>query len=162
PKSFSICAVATTSFRSGENQSAVTVPICTSLYLSLVLPAWMPSAFLKRTVMVGPRSSTILTTSHPASSAATSGTSHTARRCQRVRPATTAWGISVGSIATRVPDQARIEAHRGEHGQHHHRGEGERARPRLDVRQRLCLHQGREDRHHEDVEHRPATDELHH
>src|ERR1700741_2143234 len=174
PKSFSICALATTSFRSGENHSDLTTPTCTSRYLSLVLPASMPSAFLKRMVMVGPRSTTVLTASHPASSAATSGTSHTAGIGQRARPGGTAWGVSAGFswrisarisvdvIALRGPDEPRVEAHRGEHGEPHDRGEGEGARAGLDVRERPGLHQRRQDRDHEDVEHRPAADELHH
>src|SRR5262249_52226777 len=130
-----------TSFRSGETDTVLTIPICTSLYLSLVFPASMPSALLNLMVMVGPRSRRVLTPSQPASSAAMSGTSHTAGRCQRARPAGTAWGISEciseGCIALGVPDEARIEAHRGEHGEHHDRGEGQGARPRLDVRERL-------------------------
>src|SRR5262245_2831119 len=154
-----------TSFKSGETDTDRTIPICTSLYFSLVFPASTPSPFLNLMVMEGPRSRTVFTPSQPASSAATSGTSHTAGMRQRARPAGTAWGISAlisaGCIALRVPDEPRIEAHCGEHGEDHDRGEGEGAGPRLDVRQRLCLDQGCQDRDDVDVEHRPAADELH-
>src|SRR5882672_1210689 len=153
-------AVAMTSFRSGESATDLTTPICTSLYFSLVLPASMPSALLKRMVMVGPRSSTAFTPSQPASSAATKGTSHTAGSDQRARLAATASGVSAGCMALRVPDEARIETHRRQHGEHHDRGEGKRAGPGVDRRQGLRLDERDQDRGHIDVEHRPASDQL--
>src|SRR5260221_5171973 len=133
-------AVAMTSFRSGESATDLTIPICTSLYFSLVLPASMPSALLKRIVMVGPRSSTAFTPSQPASSAATKGTSHTAGSDQRARPAATASGASAGSMALRVPDEAQIQAHRRQHGEQHDRVQSDLAVPVVDRRQGLVLY----------------------
>ncbi len=50
----SIFAVTTTFRKSLESLTFVTWPMSTSLYLTKVFPASMPSAFLKTMVMVGP------------------------------------------------------------------------------------------------------------
>src|SRR5262252_4522654 len=115
----------------------------TSLYLTLVLPASRPVAVLNTIAMVGPRLSTASIASHAPTATATMGTTQTTRP-QRQRPAVArASGTSScvpsgscgGSSATRlllggcvgplarVPDQARIEAVRGEHGEHDHGAE---------------------------------------
>ena len=62
----------------------------------------------------------------------------------------------------RIPDQARIEALCREHRQDHDRAERNRTRSGADVGERLELDDGREQRHHVDVEHRPLADELDH
>ena len=61
-----------------------------------------------------------------------------------------------------IPDQSRIEGHGGEHGQDYHQGEMGGGRARFDVGQRPEFDQGDEDRHHVDVDHRPAADDFGH
>src|ERR1700731_3176003 len=59
--------------RSRLSVTALTSPISTSLYLTLVLPGSMPSAVLKVMVMVGPVCNSACTTSDNPTSAATIG-----------------------------------------------------------------------------------------
>jgi hypothetical protein len=59
-----------------------------------------------------------------------------------------------------VPDEARIEAARGEHRQHDHRAEGDGAGAGSQLGEVLDLHQRGEHRDDEDIEHRPAADDL--
>src|SRR5260370_36385176 len=62
----------------------LTDPMSTSLYLTFVLPGSSPSALEKLIVMVGPRSTTDLTTSATPISAAISGISQTSDGSQRL------------------------------------------------------------------------------
>src|ERR1044071_6327180 len=164
-------AVTTMPFRSGRKTMVLTRPISTSLYLILVLPASRPSAVLKVMVMVGPCSSTAFTASQPPTSTATMGMSQMSCGVKRRLGTATASGRSwasgsCGLSATRglhgVPDQARIEALGREHGQDHHRPEGDGSRPGLDGHEPSELHEGGEESGHVDIDHRPAADELEH
>src|ERR1700710_120378 len=101
----------------------------TFLNLILVLPASSPSPVWKLMLMVGPFCRIDCTASQPPISTATSGTSHTSCTRQRERGGATASGKSgsTGGLSTiglqSVPDEARVEGHRREHGQHDHRAE---------------------------------------
>src|SRR5262245_31250046 len=141
----------------------------TSLYLTTVLPASIPSAALKLIVIVGPSLSTRCTAIPSATTAATIGITHTTDTRARRRGTTTACATpppSTGSSAMAsprpgsVPDQPRIEGLRRQHCQHDHRGEEQDTGPRLDRHQRLELHERDRERVHEHVQHRPAADRL--
>jgi hypothetical protein len=60
-----------------------------------------------------------------------------------------------------IPDQPRIEAHRGAHREHHHGAEARRRRTSLDSGQPAQLHQCDEEGDDVDVEHRPAAHQFH-
>src|SRR5215831_18292705 len=163
----SISALTTTLLWSGVRRTARTVPTSTALCLILVLPASMPSADSKRMVMVGPRSSTVLKKMLPPISAARAGMIHTSCSVRGLGLRATARGTSPSSgtggrsfmaIVHRIPDEARIEALGGEHGEDHHRAEEYRAGAGQDFRERAQLDQGHGERAHEDVHHRPAPD----
>src|SRR5205814_6609762 len=140
-------------------------PTSMSLYLILVLPACRPSAVRKLMMMTLPRSSQWLTASQAPMASATAGTSHTSGSVRPERGAASACGMGSGGGALlmfldRIPDQARIEAHRRHHRQHHHRAEGERRRAGAHGGERAELHHRDEQRDDEDVEHRPAADRF--
>src|SRR5260370_41325356 len=101
-----------------------TTPMSTSLYLMRVLWASRPSALRKRMVMRGPVSITCWKRSHAPTSAATIGMIQMG--CSQRTPALrgTACGISdsLTVAVQRIPDEPRVEAHRREHGEEHHRG----------------------------------------
>ncbi len=83
--SWSSWTVAMTRERSSASLRLFTVPISTSLYLSRVLPASMPSAVRNEMVIVGPRSTSIRTTRVMPTSAATIGISQISDGSQRRR-----------------------------------------------------------------------------
>src|SRR5262245_5123691 len=60
----------------------------------------------------------------------------------------------------RIPDQARIEALGGEHGQHDHRSEGDGPGAGLNAHEPSELDECGEDGRHVDVDHGPAAHEL--
>ena len=62
----------------------------------------------------------------------------------------------------RIPDQPRIEGLDREHRQHHDRREEEQAGRRPHRHERLQLHERRGEGVDEDVDHRPAADQLDH
>src|SRR5882672_12954694 len=163
---FTSSAVATTPLKSGARLISVMCPMSMSLYLILVLPACRPSAVRKLMITAVPRSSQWLTASQAPMARATAGTIQTSGSERAERGAASAWGMRSGGGASLtmlldgIPDQARIEAGRRHHRQHHHRAEGERRRPGAHARERSELHHGDEQRDHEDVEHRPAADRL--
>src|SRR5258706_4203579 len=144
----------------------VMCPMSMSLYLILVLPACSPSAVRKLMMITVPRSSQWLTASQAPMASATAGTIHTSGSERPCRGAASACGmgsgvgVSLTRFLDRVPDQARIEAHRRHHRQHHHRAEGERRRAGAHAGERGELHHGDQQRDDEDVEHRPAADRL--
>src|SRR6185369_5741324 len=144
-KSLTSSAVTITVERSFAISTLLTSPISTSLNFSLVLPASRPSAVLKVIVITGPLSSIDFTASQPPTSAAMSGISHTSCTVRRDFFTATASGMSFSLSATLilqgVPHQARVESHRREHGQHHHRAECDCAGPGHYRRQGLQLHQ---------------------
>src|SRR3954470_4384488 len=161
---FTSSAVAITPERSGASVILLMLPTSMSLYLILVLPACRPSAVRKLMMMVVPRSSHSLTASHAPTASASAGTSQTSGSERPDFAAATACGMSGRGSSTgflhRIPQEARIEARRCGHGEHDDGAEGKRARPRAHAGKRGELHQGREQRHDEDVEHRPAADGL--
>src|SRR6266542_2641002 len=164
-------AVTTMPFRFGLKVMVLTRPISTSLYLIFVLPASRPSAVLKVMVIVGPRSRIALAASQPPTSTATMGMIQMSCGVKRRLGTATASGRSCASgscglSATRrlhwVPDQARIEALRREHRQHHHGAERDGAGAGPDGHQPSELHERGEESGDIDVDHRPAADEFEH
>src|SRR6266540_3666064 len=96
----------------------------TSLYLTKVLPASMPSADLKTTVIVGPSVRMRWTAIPMATTAARIGMIQMTDRRVRFGGSTVACGSGsapVGSgmaalpVRARIPDQARVEGLHGEH-----------------------------------------------
>ena len=69
-------------------------------------------------------------------------------------------GLRSGGSAARIPHQARIEGDDGEHGQHHDGSEAGRAHLGIDLGELVETDQRHQDRDHEDVDHRPAADEV--
>src|SRR5688572_17623964 len=157
----SISAVTITDLRSCDNPTAFTVPTSTDLCLMRVFPASMPSPEMNWMVIVGPRSQNDLSAMAPATIAARIGTIHTnCTACERPRRSTAcgtgSW--SATAVVQGIPGEARVEAHRGEHGEHHDRGEVGRARARHDRGEGLELHQRHQRGADVDVHHRPAPD----
>src|SRR5258706_266237 len=162
-----IAADTTACLRAGVSLISWTSPISTFLYLILVLPASSPSAVLNEIAIIVPRSRIDLTTIHPPITAATSGSTHTSgseccrRGCDGSASGMASRSAPCGASAMRspfgLPDQAGIERHRSHHGQHHHRRECHRGRADAYRRDRLKIDQRDQQRHHEDVEHRPAA-----
>src|SRR5512140_728337 len=93
-----------------------------------VLPASMPSADLKWIAIVGPRSSTDCSAIQPPMRAAMIGISQTTWMVRLRRSWGTASGRScmlAAPVVDGVPDEPRVEALGGEHGEHDHRAEGD-------------------------------------
>ncbi len=83
--------VSTTFAKSSLNWMPSTMPMSTSLYLTMVLPASMPSAVRNAMVTSGPRSEMVLTISQPPTINVTSGMSHTMEGPERLRT----FGLSI-------------------------------------------------------------------
>src|SRR3989442_9708519 len=141
----------------------------TSLYLTRVLPASMPSAALKTIVMVGASLRMRWTAIPMATNAARIGMIQMTEIRPRFRGTTVACGRrsrSPGSammdlpFGCGIPDQAGVERLRREHGQHHHHHEEHHPQAGLHRHQRLELHQSDDERIDEDVQHRPSAYEL--
>src|SRR5262245_1981244 len=166
---FAIFAVTPTLVKSPESRTAVTWPMSTSLYLMRVLPASMPATDVNVITIVGPSVRMRWTAVPRATAEARTGMIPTTdTRVRWCRGTTVACGRSSRSVLSgmpallRIPDQARIERLRGDHGQHDDRGEEYYPRARLDRHQRGELHQCHREGVDEDVQHRPAADEAHH
>src|SRR5499433_430378 len=166
---FDIFAVTSTPSESLASSTLVTWPILTSLYLTSVLPASIPSATLNMMVMVGP-SVRIRSTAIPtAINAARTGMIHTMEIRELLFETTVACASSSRSPSamlslpgrTGIPDETRVERHRRQHGQDDHGGEEDHARAGLHGHERLQLHERDGKRVDEDVEHRPTPDDLH-
>src|SRR6202171_2266610 len=123
----------------------------TSLYLTKVLPASMPSADLKTTVMVGPSVTMRWTAIPMATTAARMGMIQMTEKRVRFGGSTVACGRGsrpVGSgmtalpVLARIPDQARVEGLHREHREHHHGHEEHHPGPRLHRHERLELNEG--------------------
>src|SRR5215471_16458814 len=165
---FDIFAVTSTPSESFASSTLVTWPIFTSLYLTSVFPASIPSATFKRMVMVGP-SVRIRSTAIPtAITAARIGMIQTMEMRELFFETTVACATSSRSPSAMIslpgragiPDETGVERHRRQHGQDDHRGEEDHARIGLHGHERLQLHERRGERVDEHVEHRPATDDL--
>src|SRR5215831_5582825 len=165
---FDIFAVTSTPSESFASSTLVTWPIFTSLYLTSVFPASIPSATFKRMVMVGP-SVRIRSTAIPtAITAARMGMIHTMEIRELFFETTVACATSSRSPSAMIalpgragiPDKARVERHRRQHGQDDHGGEEDHARAGLHGHERLQLHERHGEGVDEDVEHRPAPDHL--
>src|SRR5215813_282152 len=166
---FDIFAVTSTPSESFASSTLVTWPIFTSLYLTSVLPASIPSATLNMMVMVGP-SVRIRSTAIPtAITAARIGMIHTMEIRELLFETTVACASSSRSPSAMIslpgqagiPDEARVEGHRRQHGQDDHGGEEDHARAGFHGHERLQLHERHSEGVDEDVEHRPAPDDLH-
>src|SRR5579862_509394 len=138
----------------------------TSLYLSIVLPASMPSADLKVTVIVGPSLMKCSMAMPIAINAATIGTIQTAEMPLRRAGTTVASGMSsCGSAMASfprsrcVPEQAGVERPGSEHGEHDDAHEQGHARTRLRLHQGAQLNERDDEGVDEHIEHRPAADE---
>src|SRR5215467_814138 len=165
---FDIFAVTSTPSESLASSTLVTWPIFTSLYLTSVLPASIPSATLNMMVMVGP-SVRIRSTAIPtAITAARMGMIHTMEIRERLRDTTVACASpsrspsAIFALPGRagIPDETGVEGHRRQHGQDDHRGEEDHARTGLHGHERLQLHECDGEGVDEHVEHRPAPDDL--
>src|SRR5262245_22760791 len=106
-----------------------------------------------------------------ATTAASAGMIQTAETRARLLGTTVASGRSsrcgVSAMAlpparARIPDEAAVEGIGRRHREDDDGREEQDARPRLDRHQRLELDQGDRERVDEDVQHRPAPDELDH
>src|SRR6266568_4062535 len=164
-----ILAVTRTLAKSLVSSTWVTRPMVTSLYLTRVLPASMPSAALKMMLMVGPSLRMRWTAIPMATTAARTGMIQMTEIRPRFGGTTVACGRrsrSPGSammklpLACGIPDQAGIEGLRREHGQHHHHHEEHDPQAGLHRHQRLELHEGDDERIDEYIEHRPPAYEL--
>src|SRR4026207_1834286 len=143
----------------------------TSLYLTNVLPASIPSAFLNTMVTVGPSVMSRWMAMPRPITAARIGMIHTTEIFVRRGRDTVACGRSPGwtgagmthlPAAAGVPDQTRIEAPHRDDGQDHHRHEEDHPGPRLHRHERLQLHERNREGVDEHVQHRPPTDDLDH
>src|SRR5262249_25929293 len=152
-----------------ESFTDFTMPISTDLWRIFVLPASMPSALSNWIVTVGPFSSTCLTAIHPPTSRALTGMIQT-KGDERL-PGSLAYACGISSLCgagfsslmafvERIPDEARVEAHGGEHGEHHDGAERDGARPGLDVGEGPQVHERDERAAHVDVGHGPAADPV--
>src|SRR5262245_31308329 len=165
---FDIFPVTSTPSESLASSTLVTWPIFTSLYLTSVFPASIPSATLNMMVMVGP-SVRIRSTAIPtAITAARIGMIHTMEKRELFRDTTVACASSSRSPSAMfalpgragIPDETGVEGHRRQHGQDDHRGEEDHTRAGLHGHERLQLHEGHGESIDEHVEHRPAPDDL--
>src|SRR5215831_2762667 len=165
---FDIFAVTSTPSESFASSTFVTWPIFTSLYLTSVFPASIPSATFKRMVMVGP-SVRIRSTAIPtAITAARMGMIHTMDIRELFFETTVACATSSRSPSAMfalpggagIPDETGVEGHRRQHGQDDYRGEEDDARAGLHGHERLQLHKRHGEGIDEHVEHRPAPDDL--
>src|SRR5215467_12532079 len=161
---FDIFAVTSTPSESFASSTLVTWPIFTSLYLTSVFPASIPSATFKRMVMVGP-SVRIRST---AITAARMGMIHTMEIRELFFETTVACATSSRSPSAMIalpgragiPDETGVKGHRRQHGQDDHGGKEDHARTGLHGHERLQLHERHREGVDEHVEHRPATDDL--
>ena len=129
---FAIFALTTTFEWSFESSTFVTVPMLTSLYLMVVLPASRPSAALKTMVMVGPSLMMRWTAIPTATTAARIGMIQTMEIRARLWGTTVACGIPEGSRESAmvslpdvggVPDESGVESLGRDHRQHDDRRE---------------------------------------
>ena len=67
---------------------------------------------------------------------------------------------SLITISQAIPDETRIEAFCGQHGDDHHSGEGQRRDAGSNAQHAAELNQRHQNRNHEHVHHRPASHEL--
>src|SRR6188768_3846004 len=143
----------------------------TSLYLTKVLPASRPSATLKTMVMVGPSLIMRWMAMPMATTAARIGMIQTTEIRVPFFRTTVACGSSSRLIFSamrtlrvcqRIPNQPGVKGLRRDHRQHHHRREKNYPRTGLDKHQRLELYQGNGECVDENIQHRPAPDELDH
>src|SRR5882724_8364934 len=123
----------------------------TSLYLTKVLPASMPSADLKTTVMVGPSVTMRWTAIPMATTAARMGMIQMTERRVRRGGSTVACGrgsgpsgsgMAVLPVPACIPDETRIEGLHREHREHHHRHEEHHPGPGLYRHEGLELDEG--------------------
>src|SRR5215468_462731 len=165
---FDIFAVTSTPSESLASSTLVTWPIFTSLYLTSVLPASIPSATLNMMVMVGP-SVRIRSTAIPtAITAARIGMIHTMEIRELLFETTLACASSSRSPSAMfalpgragIPDETGVEGHRRQHGQDHHGGEEDHARTGLHGHERLQLYERHGEGIDEHIQHRPATNDL--
>src|SRR5215472_12180137 len=165
---FDIFAVTSTPSESFASSTLVTWPIFTSLYLTSVFPASIPSATLNMMVMVGP-SVRIRSTAIPtAATAARIGMIHTMEIRELFLDTTVACTTSPRSPSAMIslpgragiPDESGVEGHRRQHGQDDHGGEEDHAWTGLHGHERLQLHERHGKRVDEHVQHRPAPDDL--
>ena len=129
---FAILALTTTFVWSFESSTFVTVPMLTSLYLMVVLPASRPSAALKTMVMVGPSLRICWTAIPMATTAARIGMIQTMEIRARRGGTTVACGMPCGSEESAmvslpdvggVPDEPGVESLGRDHRQHDDRRE---------------------------------------
>src|SRR5215467_3974910 len=164
---FDIFAVTSTPSESFASSTLVTWPIFTSLYLTSVFPASIPSATLNMMVMVGP-SVRIRSTAIPrAMTAARMGMIHTMEIRELFRDTVACASSSRSPSAmfalpgrASIPDETGVEGHRRQHGQDDHRSEEDHARAGFHGHERLQLHERHGEGVDEHVEHRPAPDDL--
>src|SRR5215813_10935976 len=165
---FDIFAVTSTPSESFASSTLVTWPIFTSLYLTSVFPASIPSATLNMMVMVGPSVRMRSTAIPTAITAARMGMIHTIEMRELFFETTVPCASSSRSPSAmfalpgraRIPDETGVKGHRRQHGQDDHRGEEDHTRTGLHGHERLQLHEGHSERIDEHVEHRPAPDDL--
>src|SRR5262245_10990831 len=165
----SIFAVTSTWRWSGDSRTAVTWPMCTSLYLTGVLPASSPWAALKTMVIVGPWLRIRWAAIPRATTAARMGITQTTDRRAPRRRTTVACGrlsrpLSSAMLFLKsrrgIPDAPRIGRFRDDHRQHHYSRE-ERHAGAGDHRHRgLQLHQRDGEGVDEHVQHGPPADDL--
>src|SRR5213594_3943119 len=141
----------------------------TSLYLTKVLPASMPSADLKTTVMVGPSVTMRWAAIPMATTAARMGMIQMTERRVRRGGSMVAWGrgsvppesdMAALPLLARIPDQAGIKGLHGEHGEYDHRHEEHHPGPWLHRHERLELYEGHRKRVDEHIEHGPPPYDL--
>src|SRR5262249_37613939 len=165
---FDIFAVTSTPSESFASSTLVTWPIFTSLYLTSVFPASIPSPTLNIMVMVGPSVRMRSTAIPTAITAARMGMIHTIEMRELFFETTVACAPSSRSPSAMfallrragIPDETGVEGHRRQHGQDDHRGEENHTRAGLHGHERLQLHERHGERIDEHVEHRPASDDL--
>src|SRR5258706_7552402 len=126
----------------------------------------MPSALLNWIVMAGPCSSTCFSAIQPPTRSATMGMIQTNGNERRLCSRPTACGISsfcgaglpsLMASVERIPDEARVEAHGGEHREHDDGAERNRTGAGLDVCERTQVQQGHERAAYVDIRHRPTA-----
>src|SRR5215467_1318086 len=158
---FDIFAVTSTPSESFASSTLVTWPIFTSLYLTSVFPASIPSATLNMMVMVGP-SVRIRSTAIPtATTAARMGMIQTMEIRERLRDTTVACATASRSPSAMLshpgragsPDETGVEGPRRQHSQNDNRGEEDHARAGFHGHERLQLHESHGEGVDEDVEH---------
>src|SRR5262245_32538736 len=146
---FDIFAVTSTVSEFSASSTLVTWPIFTSLYLTSVFPASMPSATLKTIVMVGPSFRIRCTAIPTATSAARIGMTHTMDTRELFFETTVACASSSCSPSGMtflpgrggIPDEAGVEGHCRQHGEDDHPGEEDHPGARHHGHQGRQLHQ---------------------